>query len=176
MLACLVLLFLSYSCENKIEKIPDASIQSLPTLSGKNFRSEIRDSGKLQVIMYAKTAEQYKNVSDPYSEFTSGIRVVFYDGKKDSVGTVTSKYAKYTESNNTWELRDSVVVINEIGDMLETEILFWDQRKDLIHTDRFVKITSEDQIINGYGFQSDSHLNNRKIKKVRAIIYIPDEK
>ena len=90
----------------------------------------------------------------------SGIKVVFYDGKKDPVGSVTAKYAKYTKSSNLWELRDSVVVVNERNDKLETEVLFWDQEKDLIYTDRFVKITNEDQIIHGNRFESDP-LNRR---------------
>ena len=51
------------------------------------------------------------------------------------------------------------------GDKLETEILFWNQNNDLIYTDRFVKITNEDEIIQGTGFESDSRLTKRKIKK-----------
>ena len=95
--------------------------------------------------------------------------------KKDPCGSVTSKYAKYTKTDNLWELRDSVVVINENNDKLETEVLFWNQEKDLIYTDRFVKITNEDQIIQGFGFESDSHLKKRRIKKVSATIYFNDE-
>jgi hypothetical protein len=68
-----------------------------------------------------------------------------------------------------------VIVINESGDKLETEVLNWSQEKDLIYTDRYVKITNEDQVIHGFGFESDSHLNNRKIKKVQATIYFNDE-
>jgi LPS export ABC transporter protein LptC len=125
--------------------------------------------------MSSPLMEKYDNTDFPYSEFKSGIKANFYSGQKEPVGSVTSKYAKFTNSNNTWELKDSVVVINESGDKLETEVLNWDQEKDLIYTDRFVKITNEDQIIQGFGFESDSHLQNRKIKKVSAIIYFKDE-
>jgi hypothetical protein len=69
-----------------------------------------------------------------------------------------------------------VVAINEAGDKLETELLFWDQKKDIIYTDRFVKITTEDQIIQGYGLESDPKLSKRRIKNMSAIIYINDEK
>ena len=44
-----------------------------------------------------------------------GSRVDFYDGKKKPVASVTSKYARYTKKTNIWELRDSVVVVNEGG-------------------------------------------------------------
>ncbi len=48
---------------------------------------------------------------------------------------------------------------------LKPKFLFWDQEKDLIYTDRFVKITNEDQIVMGTGFESDPRLNKRRIKK-----------
>jgi LPS export ABC transporter protein LptC len=125
--------------------------------------------------MSSPLMEQYLNNESPYYEFRSGIRVIFYNGKKNPEGTATSKYAKYTKSNNLWELRDSVVVINEGKDKLETEVLYWDQPKNLIYSDRFVKITNEDQIVLGTGFESDPKLTKRKIKKVSATIYLKDQ-
>jgi LPS export ABC transporter protein LptC len=163
------------SCENKIGLIPKSDLLTLPSLTVKDFKTVFTDSGKLQLVMSSPLMEKYDNTDFPYSEFKSGINAVFYSGQKEPVGSVTAKYAKFTNSNNTWELKDSVVVINESGDKLETEVLNWDQEKDLIYTDRFVKITNEDQIIQGFGFESDSHLQNRKIKKVSAIIYFKDE-
>jgi len=67
------------------------------------------------------------------------------------------------------------VAINEAGERLETELLFWDQNKELIYTDRFVKITTEDQIVQGYGLESDPRLSRRRIKNLSATIYINEE-
>ena len=163
------------SCEKKVNTVPKSDLLSLPSVTVSYGNSKYLDSGKLQVVMYAPLMEQYNNTDSPYSEFRKGIEVIFHDGKKEPVGSVSAKYAKYTDTDKLWELRDSVVVINENKDMLETEILYWDQEKDLIYTDRFVKITSEDQIIQGFGFESDSHLRKRKIKRVSATIYLKDE-
>jgi LPS export ABC transporter protein LptC len=125
--------------------------------------------------MTAPLVEQYDKPDITFSEFRSGIKVDFYNGKENPQAKVTAKYGKCT-NNNLWELRDSVVVINEKNEKLETELLFWNQEKDRIYTNRFVKITSEDEIIQGIGFESDTHLLNRKILKVTADIYLPDEK
>lgn len=171
----IVIAVLMLSCENKIDLIPKSDLLTLPSLSSKEIVTVFSDSGLVQLILTTPLIEQYDNNDSPYSEFTSGIKVVFYNGQKEPVGSVTSKYGKYTNNDKLWELKDSVVVINESNDMLETELLFWDQEKDLIYTDRFVKITNEDQTIQGFGFESDSHLNNRKIKKVSATIYFKDE-
>jgi LPS export ABC transporter protein LptC len=174
-LVILIIAIVIYSCENKINFIPSSDLLTLPSLSVKDVETVYNDSGRLKLILWAPLVEEYSHVESPYDEFRFGIKVVFYDVGKDPAGSVKAKYAKYTKSNSLWELRDSVVVINEGNDKLETEVLFWDETKNLIYSDRFVKITSEDQIVLGTGFESDPRLNKRKIKKVSATIYLKDQ-
>ncbi len=163
------------SCETKVETIKKSEILSLPSMTNRGIRTVYSDSGKVQLIMRAPLIETYNNNDEPYSEFREGISVVFFEGKKDSSGYATAKYARYTEKKKLWELRDSVVVLNGANDRLETEQLFWDQDKDLIYTDRFVKIINEDQTLMGTGFESDIKLNKRKIKSPSGPIYLKDE-
>jgi LPS export ABC transporter protein LptC len=170
----IVLTGIVLSCENKIGSVPKSDILSLPSLTAIDFETSFNDSGRLQVVLAAPLMEKYNTKDKPYSEFTSGVKVVFYDGKKIPEGSVTAKYAKYTDTNHLWELKDSVVVINETNGKLETELLYWDQDKDLIYTDRFVRITNEDQITLATGFESDSKLKVQKLKKVSAIIPLKD--
>ncbi len=175
-LSLAILLFVIFcSCENKIDFIPKSDLLTLPSLTVKDFKTVYTDSGKLQLTLSSPLMEEYDNVESPYYEFRSGIKVTFYDGHTDPTGYVTAKYAKYTKASSLWELRDSVVVVNEGNDKLETEVLYWDETKNLIYSDRFVKITNEDQIVLGTGFESDPRLNKRKIKKVSATIYLKDE-
>lgn len=173
-LLLLISLSLVISCENKIPVIPKSDLLTLPSLTVKDFETTLLDSGHLQLKLFSPLLEQYDKSQPPTAEFRSGIKVVIYSGKEDPQATVTSKYARCT-NNNLWELRDSVVLVNDKGEKLETELLFWNQEKDLVYTDRFVKITSEDQITQGIGFESDSHLTRRKILKVTADIYLNDE-
>jgi LPS export ABC transporter protein LptC len=163
------------SCEKKIGTIEKIDILTLPALTVRDFETVYTDSGKIQMILSAPLMESYDKSDPKYSEFTSGINVYFHDGHSKPVASVTAKYAKYTDTKNLWELKDSVVAINEAGEKLETEQLFWDQKKALIYTDRFVKITTEDQIIQGYGLESDPRLSKRKIKNLSATIYVKEE-
>jgi len=163
------------SCQKKVDLIPKSDLLNLPSQSVMDFQTIYTDSGKLQVIMSSSLMEKYDKIDPPYIEFKKGIKVIFYDGQKEPVASVTSKYARYNDNDVLWELKDSVVVINVDNDKLETEILYWDQQKDLIYTDRFVKITSVDQIVMGTGFESDPKLVKRRIKKVSATIYLRDE-
>ena len=171
-----ILIMIVLSCENKVSYIPKSDLLTLPTQTVKDLETVLSDSGRIQMIMSAPLVDRYNNGDHPYSEFKSGIKVDLYNGQKNPVARVTSKYAKFTNADNLWELRDSVVVLNENNEKLETEVLFWNQEKDLIHTDRFVKITSEDQVTQGIGFESDSHLKRRRIFEVTSEIYLKDEK
>jgi LPS export ABC transporter protein LptC len=173
-----VLLFnamLTLSCEVKIEKTGSFDILTLPSLSGKDISTVFTDSGNIQLIMSSPVMERWDNMGNPYTEFRHGMIIEFYDGQADPVANVAARYAKYVDSEKLWELDDSVVVVNRSGDRLETEQLFWDQEKERIFTDRFVKITNEDQTIMGTGFESDPNLTKRRIKNVTATIYLHDE-
>jgi LPS export ABC transporter protein LptC len=164
------------SCEKKAGTIPKLDLVSLPVQSVQDFNTQYFDSGKLKLTVTGSLMERYDSKEKSYMEFTSGIKVNMYEGKPEAQGSVTAKYAKFTQATNMWELKDSVIVFNNNNGKLETELLFWDQKKDLIYTDRFVKITNQDQITLGSGFESDSKLTTRKIKKVSAIIPLKDEK
>lgn len=175
-LSCLLLLVvLLNSCEGKIEKIVDFEILSLPSLTGKDINTVFTDSGKVKLVMSAPIMEKWSNLESPYSEFRLGMKIEFHDGHKEPIATASSKYAKFFDEENLWELDNSVVIINESGDKLETEQLFWNRDKNLVYTDRFVKITNEDQTVMGTGFESDPQLTRRKIKNVTATIYLHDE-
>ena len=163
------------SCEKKIGTIQKTDILTLPSVTVKNFETVYTDSGLINLAMSAPLLEKYENTDMPYSEFKSGIKVFFYDGHKDPVAWVSSKYAKYTDNKGLWELRDSVIAVNEKTFKIETELLFWDQQKDLFYTDRFVRITDEDQVTMGTGFEYNRRLSKRRIKNVSATFYVSDE-
>jgi len=161
-----------FSCGKKMEVIKNSDILSLPSLTRKNFETVYTDSAKLMLIMSSPQLERYTNGEKPYSEFKQGIKVLFYDGHKEPVASFTSKYARLAEDTNIWELRDSVVAVNEKNERLETELLYWDQKKELVYTDRAVRISSEDEIVLGIGLESNPRFTNWWIKNVSATISI----
>lgn len=167
--------FLS-SCEKtKKEVFTELQIKDMPALSARNFETMYTDSGKVTMVMRAPLIMQYTGEEDPHTEFPEGLKLFFYDGTTVPQASLASLYARYNEKEELWELRDSVVVVSENGDILETELLYWNEPKELVWSDRFVKITGKDEIIMGTGFESDPRLTRWKIKNVSATIYINDE-
>jgi lipopolysaccharide export system protein LptC len=61
--------------------------------------------------------------------------------------------------------RGNVVVVNQDGDQLESEVLHWNPNEQLIHTEEFVRFTRGDQILTGYGMDTDPDLTNVNIHR-----------
>ncbi len=161
------------SCKNDIDVINTfTEIHNLPTQSVKNFETIYTDSGKIQIKLLAPELKRFSNVEEPYIEFPAGIKVIFYNKNQEPESRLTAKYAIYSETNELWEASDSVIAINNLGDTLNTELLFWDEKKELIYTNKFVKITTENEVIWGEGLEANQEFTDWKIKNVKGTIYI----
>ena len=82
--------------------------------------------------------------------------------------------ARYLTQKELWELNNNVEAINEKGDILNTEQLFWDAKKHLIYSEKFVKITTQSQVITGYGLEANEDLSWYEIKKPSGEIEIAE--
>jgi len=163
------------SCEKKPVVVKDIPIKELPSLSGRNVETMYTDSGKVTLIVKTPLVQQFTSKDDPHTLFPEGLTVLFYDKKTTPQASITAHYARYTDKDEQWELRDSVVAVNTEGDILETELLYWSEPKERVWSDRFVRFTLKDKIIMGTGFESDSRLTNGTIKNVSGTIYFDDE-
>ena len=134
MLMSAVMLF---SCKNDIEEINTlTSVSNLPTQSIQEFESIYSDSAKIQIRVKAPEVNRFGNASEPYIDFPVGIEVYFYDEFEEVNSQLTAKYAIYHESEELWEARDSVVAINVDGDVLNTDLLFGDENRGLIYSNK----------------------------------------
>ena len=93
-----------------------------------------------------------------------GVRMHFYqDGERAAV--LTAETAEVDQQTEFTTARGDVVVINKDVDRLESEVLNWDPSQQLIHTEEFVKFTRGDQILTGYGMDTDPDLANVQIHR-----------
>ena len=63
--------------------------------------------------------------------------------------------------------RGDVVVRNAKNEQLNSEELFWDEKKEIIYSDQLVTITTDESIIIGTGFEADHHLESWTISNLR---------
>jgi LPS export ABC transporter protein LptC len=126
--------------------------------------------GENRIVAFAPELIRYA-VDKPYMEFTKGIEMKFYN-KGNIESTLTANYAMAQEGNRLMVARNNVVVINEKGETLNTEELIWDEEKETIYTNTFVKITTSDEIIMGTGMTANQNFTNYVIKNISGIIKV----
>jgi LPS export ABC transporter protein LptC len=175
-----ILLFISFlafvSCENDIEVIKSFSGDNLlPSQSMINAEIYYTDSARLQLRITAPEIHNYTNVGEKYTEFPLGVFAEFFDRYGNVESQLSSRYAIYFTDKELWEAKDSVVVINKEGEVLNTDQLFWDERLKIIYSNAFVKITRPNEVIMGEGFEADETFSRWKIKKIQGTIYLQDE-
>jgi LPS export ABC transporter protein LptC len=170
-----IIIFIS-ACENDIEKVKLMTRESnFPDQSMTNAAILHKSSGRLEVKVTSPEINRYTSVEEPHTIFPHGLNVQFYDSTLTVESRITANYAIYHEKEDRWEAKNNVVAINNQGDTLNTEYLIWNQDKEKIHTDRYVRITTKDGIIHGQGFEANQDFTNWSIKKTTGTIEVEDE-
>lgn len=135
-----------------------------------NVTIEYTDSGLLKARIKSTELVAVKNVREPYVEMPKGIKAEFIGASGKVESYLFSEYGiSYTKKKRV-VVRRNVRVLNIKCERLETEELVWDQASGRIYTDKFVKITTPDQIITGEGMESNQTFTDWEILNVSGTI------
>ena len=89
-------------------------------------------------------------------EFVDGVFGEFYDRNMKLQATLKAGYALRREKDDQIYVRDHVVLVNALGEQLETSELIWKEKERKITTEKAYKIIRKDgTIITGYGFTAN---------------------
>ena len=166
--------FLFFSCtKNDISTVYNLTrTDTLPSQTIKDLTTIYMDTGRVQMLVKAPLVYYYAEKDEPVMIFPEGIHVDFYDENGWVETQLQAGHAIYYQKKELWEARDSVLAMNSTGERLDAEILFWDVNKKLIYSDKFVRITTPDEIIFGEGFESDQAFNDWNIQHVKGTVYL----
>lgn len=172
-----VMFVLLPSCSNKGKNLAEAISErdTLPTMNSLGVTTLISDSGitRYKVITEEWTIFDKKN--PPYWAFEKGVYLEKFDSLFHIDASIKADTAYYYEKKKLWELRSNVQIQSQRGDKFETELLFWDERKEKVFSEKFIKIEQADKVITGYGFESDQSLSEYQIKNTTGIFTIEDK-
>lgn len=164
------------SCENKLEKVNLVTTDEVtPFEITENAEITYSDSGYISMVIKANKLMRFGG-DEPYTEFIDGIELTFFNktGAQDS--KLTANYAINFESKKIMEAKGNVIVINKEGDKLVTEHLVWKETDRQIISEEFVEITTKDEIIYGDGLIANEDFSQYKIKNIKGIININEDK
>lgn len=169
-----VVVLFAVSCKKeepeKIGAVKDR--KSLPGLTESKITTVISDSGVTRYRIYTDKMDVYDRAVEPYWEFAKGLHFERFAPNLSINATLNCNFARYYVQKKLWELKGKVRAVNLEGVMFETELLYWDEMKQKIYSDKFIRVTRPTMIISGVGFEADQSLTKWKILNPQGPIYI----
>lgn len=165
------------SCENNIKEVESITAEeSRPEIYGENVEFTFTDSTRIQYKAYAIEFLEIKTEEEVYKEFPKGGHVVSYNEDGSQAWNIKSNYAKFLDEEKLWELRNDVVAVSDDGKTINTELMYWDQKKQKIYSDQYVRITEKDgQMLEGNSFTADDKLNRILLSRVSGEVFLEDK-
>ena len=169
-----------FSCENSIKDVKQfIDYDTISGLMAYDVVVERSDSGMLVAKLSAPVMRSLdvENADSSMLEFPKGFTAYVYDnGDTAPTSMIRGDYGVNYEKKELVMAQHNVVVTNlKTQETLETQTLFWDQKKKKIYTSNFVKITSPDKIVFGDSLTANEDFSRREIFGIRATIEIEED-
>jgi len=151
-----------------------AENDTLPSMRTLGVTTLISDSG---ITRYKVVAEEWlihDKKNPPFWAFEKGVYLEKFDTLFHIDASIKADTAYYYEKKKLWELKGNVQINSQRGDKFQTELLFWDEKRQKVYSDKFIQIEQEDKIIKGYGFESNQELTDYEIKNTTGVFTVED--
>ncbi|MDP3453481.1 MAG: LPS export ABC transporter periplasmic protein LptC [Bacteroidales bacterium] len=163
----LVIATLLFSCKEEIPKSDIGNITELPTQRVENMNVIQYVKGITAYVIDAPLMERYTASESPYDVFPRGIVMRGYTPEGLLETRIRANFAKNIKQSEQeiWEAYGNVIINNYInGERIETDTLYWNRLTKRIYTHTWVKITTPDLFMQGYGMESDEMARNAVIQ------------
>jgi LPS export ABC transporter protein LptC len=164
------------SCKNDVQTVLSLDIvDTLPEMTARDIEILYSQKGRVQVKLVSPYLVN-KTEDEPLLEFPQGFTVYFYDTAMNVQSTITADFGISFEKKKIMEARHNVVVENMgKGEKLMTEELFWDRGKQLIYSNKFVRLTTSGQVVTGDGLTSEEPFDELTILNPKGSLEIKEE-
>lgn len=171
-----VMLLLLPACNGKKKELADAITgkDSIPDMQTTGVTTFISDSGLIRYKIVTSEWLIYSHIDSPYWAFKKGIYLEKFDTLFHIDASIKADTAYYYEQKKLWELRSNVHIRSQKGDKFDTQLLFWDQGKEKIYSDKYIRIEQTDKILTGYGFESNQQMTEYQIFNNAGIFDVED--
>jgi LPS export ABC transporter protein LptC len=162
----LVIALMLSACEEKLKPAVVLNFDPNGTPTQESWKATVffSDSGKTLAKLQAGYIAVYSDKQ--YTLLEDSIKVDFYDDYGRHTSTLTALRGKIDDRTHDMEAYDRVVIVSDSGTVLRTEKILWVNQTKHVKSDQYVTITSPNEQIQGYGFDSDQNLKNYTIFKV----------
>ena len=169
------LFFGIFGCEeNDLDKVNRITIdrKNIPAETGKKVQVVYTDSARLKARVFTPSMEKFTGKENNYLEMKKGVKAYFYNKREEKNSTLVADYGiRYINKSKT-VVKDDVMVVNKKGDTLETEKLTWDEGKEKIYSNKFVKVKTPEEIIYAKGFESNLSFTEYEFYNIKGTIEV----
>ncbi len=163
--SALALAFVVYSCRSNLAEAKKLDLSETPIQVVDTMLLINSDNAQLKMRVEAGRMEVYEYDTLSYNLFPNGIHVYGYseEGLLETIIVADkARHDKFTNRDEElWSAYGNVVVRNILKrEKMETDTLYWDAKKKEIWTDCYIKMSSDDGYMQGYGMRSDEMARN----------------
>lgn len=155
-----------------IKKEFDKSVvENQPSQISYNFSVSFLDSNKKKAYLEAYRARIYDK--EKQTKLDSNVNVDFFSKENgEKVSNLKADSVLIDDKTQNMTAMGNVIVVSDTNKTtITTSILKWNDETRKLTSDKYVKIISPDQEIEGIGFESDEQLKNYTIYKVKGVKY-----
>ncbi|MBK8609668.1 MAG: LPS export ABC transporter periplasmic protein LptC [Chitinophagaceae bacterium] len=162
------------SCGNTDNEISAFNSKSLGVEEIINADINYTLGGKAKAKLLSPVMLRVQEVR-PYVEFPKTLHVDFYNVNGEVESRLDALYGKYFEQESKVFLKDSIKVVNVLGDTLYCNELWWDRNRlgREFYTDKPVRIRKKSGWTNGTGMESAQDFKNWVILNPVGVMKVP---
>lgn len=175
--AALSLMVLLLSCSGKQKAMGEAITErdSVPVMDTRGVTTLISDSGMIRYRILADEWKVFDRKKPPHWSFEKGVYLEKFDTLFRVEASIEADTAYFYTKEELWKLVRNVHIQNLKGEKFDTDLLYWDQKKKRVYSDRFIRIEQPDRVITGRGFESNQEMTVYTIHKPEGIFYVDEE-
>ncbi len=159
---CVAIGLLTASCQGLEEAAPQKPVlYTGPIVESTQVVTLFSDSARLKFKLRAPLEQKYEQGDMWYRR---GVLLTFYDRAGRVQNTLRGNVGHFDKKKNLYHVRGHVQVESAIKKQrLDSEELFYDQNKERIYTDRFVRIETESEVLTGTGLTANQDFSRYTI-------------
>ncbi len=153
---------LVFGCERRGSMGPASRPAELPDQEVTDFTISETDLGRVEWKLYADYAATFgaRNLVQ-----VRGLRVDFYDDHGRKSSELQAREGEMHQITRDMTARGNVVVQTTSGVRMQTQSLRFLNARQRIVTDEFVRVERGEDVLTGYGFESDPGLEHFQFKR-----------
>ena len=143
----LIMLYLAttlFSCTNDMQVVNKfIDEETEPDMMGEHVEFLYSDSARLKMKLVTPLWKQFTSATEKRNEFPEGVHVWLYKVTGELEAEITANQARHDIETDLIEANSNVVVTKVDGQKLETEQLFFDQKKGEVYSNKYTKMTKD---------------------------------